>query len=69
MKPLHSMVSTISRAMLARILFAAHSIIAISQMVEVYGRTEFWGFTLLTCSIFIEGFVTILQREGQEAKW
>lgn len=69
MKALQGMVSTISRAMLARILFAAHSIIAISQMVEVYGETAYWGFTLLTCSIFIEGFLTIIQREGQEAKW
>ncbi len=64
------------RAILARLLFATHSLLAIAclvergcPLVEQKDNWILWGFALMPFLLLVEGAATVLLRNGDEYKW
>lgn len=56
-------------AILPRLLFVAHSIVALWLLVKFsQGQTIFWGFCVGLVCLFVESIYTILVRKGVEYK-
>lgn len=52
-------------AILPRLLFVAHSIVALWLLVKFsQGQTIFWGFCVGLVCLFVESIYTILVRKG-----
>ena len=59
----------VTRALLARAIFAVHSIVAIWRVCTYTQRPIYWVFIGVPLTLFLEGAVTILLRDGDEYKW
>ncbi|KAI6182904.1 hypothetical protein M3Y97_00430600 [Aphelenchoides bicaudatus] len=64
-----SLLVNILRALFARAIFIAHSLLAIGAAVSVHKDNSIWTFSLISVSIVIEGAYTIVMRAGDERKW
>ncbi|ESO88818.1 hypothetical protein LOTGIDRAFT_125533, partial [Lottia gigantea] len=60
---------TIFRALLVRMLFAAHGLIAIWRMFMVIGETWCWYLTAALGLLLVETMVTLCVKKGKEWKW
>lgn len=59
----------VTKALIARILFATHSIIAVWRLYADGKNIYLMLIALAPVSLFLEAFVTILWRHGDEYKW
>lgn len=59
----------VTRALIARFLFALHSLVSIWILYAESRKTYYWAFAASPILLFVEGAVTILLRHGDEYKW
>lgn len=59
----------IIRAVLARLLFIVHGLIALNMVVTVYHDRIFWCYLVLVLALVVEGILNICQRNGDETRW
>ncbi|XP_069117865.1 transmembrane protein 26-like [Argopecten irradians] len=60
---------TIIRALLVRVLFAAHGVIAIWRLFMVIRKTWCWYLTAALGGLLIETIITLTKKRGKEWKW
>ncbi|XP_063410204.1 transmembrane protein 26-like [Mytilus edulis] len=60
---------TICRALLVRILFSIHGMIAIWRLYMVIGQIWCWYLSAALLGLFIETIVTLVKKRGKEWKW
>ena len=58
-----------ARAILVRVLFASHGLLAIWLLTVVTSKNKFWLAALSVVAMFIEGTFTIYKKRGREWKW
>ncbi|XP_078615604.1 transmembrane protein 26-like [Branchiostoma floridae x Branchiostoma japonicum] len=59
----------IFKALLTRLLFAAHGVLCIWRTSIVQGTSNFWFLMLAEAGLFIETLFTLIARKGKEWKW
>ena len=59
---------TIFKAVLTRLLFLAHSLVAVWRAAEVAGMV-WWALLVPLAGLLIEGGITICVRKGKEYRW
>ncbi|XP_019628050.1 PREDICTED: transmembrane protein 26-like [Branchiostoma belcheri] len=62
-------VCVIFKALLTRLLFAAHGILCIWRASIAVGTSNFWFLMLAEVGLFIETLFTLIARKGKEWKW
>ncbi|XP_074655731.1 transmembrane protein 26-like [Tubulanus polymorphus] len=60
---------TVIRALLVRILFALHGVLAIWRLNVAAKDIRYWYLSLAIGGLFIETLVTLCKKRGQEWKW
>lgn len=60
---------TIIRALLVRVLFAAHGVIAIWRLFMVIRRSWCWYLTGALGLLLLETIITLCKNKGKEWKW
>lgn len=59
----------VCHALIARVLFASHSLLSIFQLYRDTNNLYFLAIVLVPACLFIEAAITILSRHGDEYKW
>ena len=57
------------KAILARLLFAIHSIIGAFAVVTAYGNPSYWLLVFTLLGLAVETTFTMLRRGGKEWSW
>jgi len=60
---------TYTRALLVRIMFACHGLMAIWRLYMVTGHLWSWYLTGALFGLFLETLITIGKKRGHEWKW
>lgn len=59
----------IGQALLARVLFLGHSLVAVGHTANVLGDSFWWLLALANVGLLIETAYTVVRRHGQEWRW
>ncbi|XP_072039828.1 transmembrane protein 26-like [Amphiura filiformis] len=62
-------VGRVLKALTTRLLFAAHAIFCIWQVVIIKADESYWLMAVTLLCMFIEGIYTVVKRKGEESKW
>ena len=59
----------VARAIVVRLVFALHGVLAIWHLTVVKGNTTHWGMTAALTGLLLETAVTLYVKRGEEWKW
>ena len=59
----------VSRAILVRLMFALHGLMAVWYLTSLTGQPYFWYLTIALLGLLIETIATIWKNRGNEWKW
>ncbi|XP_064606823.1 transmembrane protein 26-like [Liolophura sinensis] len=59
----------IGQALLARVLFLGHSLVAVGHTANVLGDSFWWLLAVANVGLLIETAYTVVRRNGQEWRW
>lgn len=60
---------TIVRAIIVRLLFTCHGLVAMWRLYYVTKEPRFWYFATALGLLLVETTVTLIKRGGKEWKW
>lgn len=57
------------KALITRLIFSAHGVIAIWQVTQSKKNVQFWYLSSPIALLFVEGIFTIAIKKNQEWRW